>query len=179
MTWQQQDLGVSKTIESGLLHYNRHFYLHPRMREFFFYHYGGRFYRYIAFPFGWGKSVLWFTKLMRPMVKYIWSEWGYRILPRIDERFCAPTDGRRPAIGRDCRRARQRLLRGRTPWGWFSTYSGYSSEAIDMRGVDFGTLSNLYFQQNTSPYISHDTGTIMTPNDTGGIENRSHPSSVL
>jgi hypothetical protein len=39
-----------------------------------------------------------------------------------------------------------------------------------MRGVLFGTLSNLYFQQNTSPYISNDTGTIMTPNDTGGIE---------
>jgi hypothetical protein len=48
-----------------------------------------------------------------------------------------------------------------------------------MRGVDFGTLSNLYFQQNTSPYISHDTGTIMTPNDTGGIEIRSRPFSVL
>jgi hypothetical protein len=39
-----------------------------------------------------------------------------------------------------------------------------------MRGVVFGTLNNIFFQQNTSPYISHDTGTIMTPNDTGGIE---------
>jgi hypothetical protein len=43
----------------------------------------------------------------------------------------------------------------------------------------FGTLSKFYFQQNTSPYISHGTGTIMTPNDTGGIYNRSRPFSVL
>jgi hypothetical protein len=53
--------------------------------------------------------------------------------------------------------------------GWFSRHLGFSSEASNMRGVLFGTLSNLYFQQNTSPYISHDTGTIMTSNDTGGI----------
>jgi hypothetical protein len=59
--------------------------------------------------FGCGRSVLWFTKLMRPVVKYIRSELGYRLLPWIDDFLCAPTDGRRPATGRDCRRARIRL----------------------------------------------------------------------
>ena len=54
--------------------------------------------------------------------------------------------------------------------GVVSTHSGYSSVASNLHGVLFGTLSSLYFQQNTSPYISHDTDTIMTPNDTGGIE---------
>jgi hypothetical protein len=59
------------------------------------------------------------------------------------------------------------------------THSGYSSEDSNLHGTFFGTLNNRYFQQNTSTYISHDTGTIMTPNDTGGIEIRSRPFSVL
>jgi hypothetical protein len=99
------DYLMSWDVKSGY----RYFYLHPRMRDYFLFHYGGRFYRCIALPFGWGRSVLWFTKLMRPMVKYIRSEWGYRLIPWIDDFLCARTDGRRPAIGRDCRRARQRL----------------------------------------------------------------------
>jgi hypothetical protein len=33
----------------------RHFYLHPKMREFFLFHYGGRFYRCVALPFWLGK----------------------------------------------------------------------------------------------------------------------------
>jgi hypothetical protein len=39
-----------------------------------------------------------------------------------------------------------------------------------MRWVPFGTLSNLYFQLDTSTYISHDTGTIATHYDTGETE---------
>jgi hypothetical protein len=31
------------------------------------------------------------------------------VLPWIDDFLCAPTDGRRPAIGRDCQRERIRL----------------------------------------------------------------------
>jgi hypothetical protein len=61
----------------------------------------------------------------------------------------------------------------------YCALGGFSSEASNMRGVVFGTLRNLYFQQNTSPYISHDTGTIMTPNDNEGIENRSRAFTVL
>ena len=68
---------------------------------------------------------------------------------------------------------RQRIavhVTGPNTLGVVSTHSGYSSVASNLHGVLFGTLSSLYFQQNTSPYISHDTDTIMTPNDTGGIE---------
>jgi hypothetical protein len=68
----KNDYLMSWYVKSGY----RHFYLHPRMRDYFLFHYGGRFYRCIALPFGWGRSVLWFTKLMRPIVKYIRSEWG-------------------------------------------------------------------------------------------------------
>jgi hypothetical protein len=56
-----------------------------------------------------GPTVLWFTKLMRPFVKYVKNEMGYRLLPWIDDFLCAATDGHRPAIGRNCRRARIRL----------------------------------------------------------------------
>ena len=54
--------------------------------------------------------------------------------------------------------------------GVVSTHSGYSSVFSSMRGVLFGTLNTFYFQQNTSPYISHDTDTMMTHYDTGGTE---------
>jgi hypothetical protein len=48
---------TSWKVKSGY----RHFYLHPRMRDYFLFHYGGRFYRYVALPFGWGRSVLCFA----------------------------------------------------------------------------------------------------------------------
>jgi hypothetical protein len=86
----------------------RHFYLHPRMRDYFLFHYGGRIYSCIALPFGWGRSGLWFMKLMRPVVKHPRSELGYRVLPWINDFVCAPTDGRRPATGSDCWKAGSR-----------------------------------------------------------------------
>jgi hypothetical protein len=54
--------------------------------------------------------------------------------------------------------------------GVVSTHSGYSSVFSSMRGVLFGTLNTFYFQQNTSPYISHGTDTMMTHYDTGGTK---------
>jgi hypothetical protein len=53
--------------------------------------------------------VLWFTKLLRPVVNHLRRELGYRVLPWIDDFLCLLTDGRRPATGRYCRRARIRL----------------------------------------------------------------------
>lgn len=46
-------------------------YLHPDVRDFFLFRYNGRFYRCVALLFGWGRSVLWFTKLLRPLVQFI------------------------------------------------------------------------------------------------------------
>jgi hypothetical protein len=53
----RNDVLTSWNVKSGY----RHFYLHQRMRDYFLFHYGGRFYRFVALPFGWGRSVLWFT----------------------------------------------------------------------------------------------------------------------
>lgn len=101
----RNDTLMSWDIKSGY----RHFYLHPCMRDMFVFRYGGRYYRCIALPFGWGRSVLWFTKLLRPLVKHIRSRLKYRLLPWIDDFLCAPTDGSRPATARDCRRAGRKL----------------------------------------------------------------------
>jgi hypothetical protein len=54
--------------------------------------------------------------------------------------------------------------------GVVSTHSGYSSKSSSMRGVLFKTLNTFYFQQNTSPYMSHDTDTMTTHCDTRGTE---------
>lgn len=49
----------------------RHMYLHQDIRDYFIFKYDGRYYRCIVLPFGWKRSVLWFTKLMRPVVRYM------------------------------------------------------------------------------------------------------------
>jgi hypothetical protein len=63
--------------------------------------------------------------------------------------------------------------------GVVSTHSGYSSEFSSMRGVLFGTLNTLYFQQNTSPYISIYTDTTMTRYETGGTKISEHHSMFV
>jgi hypothetical protein len=62
------------------------------------------------------------------------------------------------------------VVTGPNTLGVVSTHSGYSSESSSMRGVLFGTLDTFYFQQNTSPCISHDTDTMMTQSGTGGLQ---------
>jgi hypothetical protein len=44
---------MSWDVKSGY----RHFYLHPKMRDYFLFQYGDRSYRCIALPFGWERSV--------------------------------------------------------------------------------------------------------------------------
>jgi hypothetical protein len=105
LSLQRGDHLMSWDTKSGY----RHFYLHPRMREYFLFRYSGRYYRCVALPFGWGRSVLWFTKLLRPMVKHIRTELGYGLLTWIDDFLCVPSDGNLPATGCDCRRARSKL----------------------------------------------------------------------
>jgi hypothetical protein len=62
------------------------------------------------------------------------------------------------------------LLRGRIPKGLLQRTKGYSSVESTIRGILFGTHGLIYFQLNSSPYISHDTDTKMTHYDTGGTE---------
>jgi hypothetical protein len=55
---------VSLDIKAGY----RHFRLAPKMRYWFIFAYDGSCYKCIALPFGWGRSPMWFTHLMVPLV---------------------------------------------------------------------------------------------------------------
>lgn len=85
----------------------RHFFLHPDMRDMFLFRYGGRFYRCIALPFGWGRSGLWFTKLMRPLVQRLREKEQYRVLAYLDDFLVAPSRVGRVSSAQDCERARR------------------------------------------------------------------------
>lgn len=49
----------------------RHFYLHLDIREYFLFRYENRFYSCISLQFGWGRSVIWFIKMLRTLVLYL------------------------------------------------------------------------------------------------------------
>lgn len=88
-------------IESGY----HHFYLDPDMRDCFLFHYQGRYFRYISLPFGWGRSAMWFTKCLRPLVGYLRESFNYRVLAYIDDFLKAPSPPGRPATVSDVHRA--------------------------------------------------------------------------
>lgn len=102
---QEGDRLMSWDVKSGY----RHMYLHPDMRDFFIFRYAGCYYRCIALPFGWGRSALWFTKMMRPIVRFLRQRWRYRILPYLDDFLLAPSPPGTIASASDCKTARARL----------------------------------------------------------------------
>lgn len=102
---ERDDFMFSFDIKAGY----RHFYLHPSMRDYFMFRYENRYFRCIALPFGWGRSPLWFTKFMRPLVEHMRATLGYRVLPYIDDFLVAPSRPGRASTERDARRARTRL----------------------------------------------------------------------
>jgi hypothetical protein len=65
---------VSFDIQAGYGHLR----LAQQMRYWFLFRYDGRFYRCIALPFGWGRSPMWFTQIMVPMVRKLRQQ--YRVL---------------------------------------------------------------------------------------------------
>lgn len=105
MEMQKGDKLMSWDVKSGY----RHFYLHPDMRDFFVFRYGGRYYRCIAIPFGWGRSALWFVKLLRPLVQHMRERMAYRVLPYLDDFLIAPTPAGVVSGEEDCKRAGRRL----------------------------------------------------------------------
>lgn len=98
---------ISFDVKSGY----HHFYLHPDMRDYFLFHYEGRFYQCLALPFGWGRSGLWFTKILRPLVRHLRERCGYRVLPYVDDFLLAPSPSGRAATSADAARARAILTR--------------------------------------------------------------------
>jgi Reverse transcriptase (RNA-dependent DNA polymerase) len=92
---------VSFDIQAGY----RHFRLAPHMRGWFFFRYDGRFYRCIALPFGWGRSPIWFTQLMVPMVRKLRQQ--CRVLAYLDDFLICPVKAWRVSSMRDWRKATQ------------------------------------------------------------------------
>jgi hypothetical protein len=105
MDLEKGDHMVSFDIKSGY----RHFRLAPRMRDWFFVRYNGRVFLCIALPFGWGRSPLWFTQLLSPVVRHLRTEMRYRVLAYIDDFLVAPTCAGRVSRLRDCHRATKEI----------------------------------------------------------------------
>lgn len=84
-----------------------HFFLYPQMRDYFIFHYGGRFSRCIALPFGWGRSPLWFTNFMRGFVQHMRNRYQYRVLPYIYNSLVAAAPAGRCTTDEDASRARE------------------------------------------------------------------------
>lgn len=96
---QKGDHLMSWDIKPGY----RHFRLHPRMRNMLLLRRAGRLCRCAALPFGWGRSVWWLTKLLRPLARHLRGRWPCRALPWIDDFLLAPGrmgKGQRRAIAR-------------------------------------------------------------------------------
>jgi Reverse transcriptase (RNA-dependent DNA polymerase) len=84
---QEGDHMISFEIQSGY----RHFRLAPRMRDMFTFHYAGRYVRCIALPFGWARSPMRFTRMMRPLVQHLRSVKLFRVLAYLDDFLLAPS----------------------------------------------------------------------------------------
>jgi Reverse transcriptase (RNA-dependent DNA polymerase) len=105
MDLNKGDHMVSFDIKSGY----RHFRLAPGMRDWFCFRYDGRFFRCIALPFGWGRSPLWFTQLLAPVVRHMRTELRYRVLAYIDDFLVSPTRAGVVAKRSDCNKARSAI----------------------------------------------------------------------
>lgn len=103
---EQGDMMFSFDIKAGY----RHFYVHPDMRNFLF-HYCGRYFRCVALPFGWGRSPMWCTKMMRGFVRYMREKLGYRVMPYIDDFLVISARVGRVAQESDVTDARIRVTR--------------------------------------------------------------------
>lgn len=97
MSVRRGDHFLSMDIEKGY----RHFRLHPRMRDWFLFHYSGRYFRCVALPFGWGRSPLWFTQLLSTFVRKL-RAMGLRFMAYLDDFLIAPSDYGTTATKEDC-----------------------------------------------------------------------------
>jgi hypothetical protein len=68
----------------------RHFRLHPDMRKYFIFAFENRYYQCVALPFGWGPSVYWFTKLLKPYTRWVRERLKVHLLHYIDDFLGCP-----------------------------------------------------------------------------------------
>ena len=76
---EKGDYLLSFDIRAGY----RQFCIHPEVRDFFLFHHEGRYYRFVALQFGWGRSPLWFTKILGGFLRYLRMKCKYRVLPYV------------------------------------------------------------------------------------------------
>jgi hypothetical protein len=94
-----------KMVSFGIQAGYRHFRVAPQMRDWFLFRYDGLFYRCIALPFGWGRSPMWFTQLMVPMVRKLRQQ--NRVLAYSNDFLICPVKARRVSSMRGCRKPTQ------------------------------------------------------------------------
>jgi hypothetical protein len=92
---------VSFDIQEGY----RHFGLAPQMRDWFLFRCDGIFYRCIALSVGWGRSPMWFTQLMIPMVRKLRQQ--YRVLAYLYDFLICPVKTGKVVSMRDFRKETQ------------------------------------------------------------------------
>lgn len=85
----------------------RHFCLHKDMRNYFIFKYDGRYFRFKALPFGWGRSAYWFFNVLKPFVQYRKEHVGARVLPYIDDFLLLPSVGRVSTEGDSVKASRE------------------------------------------------------------------------
>ena len=100
---QEGERFISFDVKSGY----HHFFLHASIRNYFLFHFRGRYFRCIALPFAWCRAAFWFVNLMKPFVGRV-RRWGYRVLEYIDDFLVAPSVGR-PATTDDCVEASDKI----------------------------------------------------------------------
>jgi hypothetical protein len=79
------------------------------MRDMFLFRHAGRFYQRVALPFGWGRSPMWFTRLLRPVVQHLRTNEHYRVLAYLDDFPVAPSPAGKVAGSSACRAATGRI----------------------------------------------------------------------
>lgn len=98
--FMKRDRMIAFDLQVG---YN-HFRLHPAISVYFTVKFGTRYFQYIALPFGWRRSGVWFVRLTSRLWTYLRKRYGWRILDHIDDILVCPNGGKR-SKARDCRRA--------------------------------------------------------------------------
>lgn len=74
--------------------------MHESIRDFFLFHFQGRYFRCIDLPFAWCRAAFWFVNMMKPFIGRI-RRWEYRVLEYIDD-FLIALSIAKAATSEDC-----------------------------------------------------------------------------
>lgn len=83
------------------------FFLHESIREYFPFHFPGRYFCCIVLSFAWCRATFWFVNMMKSFVGKM-RKWDYRILEYVDDFIISASIGR-PSTGDDCQVASENI----------------------------------------------------------------------